>query len=211
MHTILTFGDSNTHGTLPMTQRGAYHRYPRGVRWPTVMARHLGPDWALIEEGLPGRTTQHDDPVMDGVMNGFPALRQALQSHGPLDVVTLMLGTNDTKSRFAATPESITAGCAALLDLALGDEMQSRHNGFKLVLISPPAVTETGILATEFWGATPRSQALPCHLRALATAKGTAFLDAAAHISTSPIDGVHLTADSHQTLGDAVARTVQTL
>ena len=58
----------------------------------------------MVEEGLPGRTAQYDDPVMGAIMNGRPALRMALQSHGPIDVMTLMLGTNDVKTRFASTP-----------------------------------------------------------------------------------------------------------
>ena len=209
MKTILTFGDSNTHGTPPMQQRGVYGRYPIGTRWPTVMAADLG--WTLIEEGLPGRTTQYDDPVMDGIMNGFPALRQALQSHGPLDVLTIMLGTNDTKTRFAARPETIAGGCAALLDLAMGDEMQSRHGGFKTLLIAPVPVRETGVLAAEFWGATQCSHALARHLKTLAHAKGAGFFDAGSHAQASPIDGVHLAPETHQTLGHAIAEAVKTL
>ncbi|MCB1405706.1 MAG: SGNH/GDSL hydrolase family protein [Rhodobacteraceae bacterium] len=211
MTTILTFGDSNTHGTPPMTRRGVYNRYPPGVRWPTVAVAQLGPGWALIEEGLPGRTTQFDDSVMDGVMNGFLALRQALQSHAPIDVLTVMLGTNDLKTRFAATPDHVTGGCAALLDLALGDEMQTRNGGFKLLLIAPPPVEERGILATDFWGAAQKSRALPPLLRALAQSRGAAFLDAGAHVAPSPVDGVHLNPASHQTLGHAVALAVKSL
>ena len=104
-YVILTFGDSNTHGTPPMTDRITYARYDAATRWPQVMARTLG--WDLVEEGLPGRTAQFDDPCMDGLMNGYPALRQALQSHGPLDVLTVMLGTNDVKTRFGASAEAV--------------------------------------------------------------------------------------------------------
>lgn len=211
MKTLLTFGDSNTHGTPPMTRRGVYDRYPPGLRWPTVTAAQLGPGWALIEEGLPGRTTQFDDPVMDGMMNGFPALRQALQSHAPIDLLTIMLGTNDLKTRFAATPDQIVGGCAGLLDLALGDEMQTRSGGFELLLVAPPAVEERGILATDFWGAAQKSRALPPLLRALAGSRGVAFLDAGAHVGPSPLDGVHLSPESHQTLGQAIAQTIRTL
>ena len=97
MPTIMTFGDSNTHGTPPIVTRGLYARFPAGVRWPTVMAASLGPDWHLVEEGLPGRTTCFSDPLMGPYMDGPTGLRIALESHGPLDVLTIMLGTNDTK------------------------------------------------------------------------------------------------------------------
>ena len=206
MHTLLTFGDSNTHGTPPIRQRGLYERYPADIRWPKRAAATLG--WSLVEEGLPGRTTRFDDPVMGGIMNGWPALYQALRSHGPIDALTLMLGTNDVKTRFGATPEQIAAGTAALLDLALGDELQTRHGGFRILLIAPPPVTECGILAADFWGGGAKSRALGPLLADLARSRGTLFLDAGAHIETSPLDGVHLSPESHATLAQAVAHAL---
>lgn len=211
MPTILTFGDSNTHGTPPISDRSLYARHPAGIRWPTVMASNLGPDWQLVEEGLPGRTAQFDDPTMDGLMNGHPALRQALQSHGPLDVLTIMLGTNDVKTRFGASPETVMGGIAGLLDLALGAEMQARHGRFKVLLIAPPPVVETGVLAADFWGAAQKSRALAPLLRALAVSRGTGFVDAGEHVDTSPIDGVHLDEAAHRTLGAAIADCVRRL
>ncbi|WP_333830285.1 GDSL-type esterase/lipase family protein [Pararhodobacter sp.] len=211
MPTILTFGDSNTHGTPPITDRTAYARHAPGIRWPTVMAARLRADWWLVEEGLPGRTAQFDDPTMDGLMNGHPALRQALQSHGPLDVLTIMLGTNDVKTRFGATPHCVMAGLAGLLDLALGAEMQARHGGFRLLLIAPPPVQETGLLAADFWGGAEKSRALAPLLAGLARARGVGFLDAGQVVSVSPVDGVHLDVAAHRTLGEAVAQAVQAL
>ena len=176
------------------------------MRWPTVAATVLG--WDLVEEGLPGRTAQFDDPVMDGIMNGWPALRQALQSHGPIDWLTIMLGTNDTKTRFGAGAPMIAAGIAGLLDLALGDEMQARHGGFRVLLVSPAPVEETGVLAAEFLGAARTSRALAPILADLARARGIPFLDAADHVSVSPVDGVHLTPEAHVSLGAAIARAL---
>lgn len=209
MPVILTFGDSNTHGTPPMTDRVSYDRFDAATRWPQIMARALG--WDLVEEGLPGRTAQFDDPCMDGLMNGFPALRQALQSHGPLDVLTIMLGTNDVKTRFGASPETVMGGVAGLLDLATGIEMQTRHGGFRILLICPPPVQETGILASDFWGAQAKSTALAPLYAALAASRGVGFLDAGQVISVSPIDGVHFSAESHARLGQAVAEAVRRL
>ena len=209
MPTILTFGDSNTHGTPPMTDRVLRARHGREVRWPQVMAQSLG--WDLVEEGLPGRTAQFDDPVMDGLMNGFPALRQALQSHGPLDVLTLMLGTNDVKTRFGASAETVMGGVAGLLDLAISPELQDRHGGFRVLLICPPPVLETGVLAVDFWGAAAKSQALPPLYAALAASRGVGFLDAGQVIAVSPVDGVHFDAPAHLALGAAVAEAVRAL
>jgi lysophospholipase L1-like esterase len=109
--TLLCYGDSNTHGTPPLHRLGEpYRRFGPEVRWPRLAARALGPDWDLVEEGLPGRTAQYDDGVMGAHMNGVPGLKIALQSHGPIDALTIKLGTNDTKACFGASPETITGG-----------------------------------------------------------------------------------------------------
>ncbi len=209
--TLLCFGDSNTHGSPPIVTRGLYERFDAATRWPRVAARALGPEWDLVEEGLPGRTAQFDDPVMGAHMNGQVGLRLALQSHGPIDVMTLMLGTNDIKTRFAPTPEKVTAGIAGLLDIALGDEMQTRHGGFRVLVICPPPVLEQGPIAGEFIGSRAVSLALPPLYEALAKARGCGFLDAGQVIEVSPQDGIHYAPEAHLTLGAAVAEAVSTL
>jgi lysophospholipase L1-like esterase len=211
MPRILTFGDSNTHGTPPIVTRGIYARYDEGTRWPMRLARALGPDWLLAEEGLPGRTAAFADPVMGTHMNGQEGLKIALQSHGPLDVLTIMLGTNDVKARFGASPARIVAGIASLVDIALGLEMAGRHPGLRLLLICPPPVQETGVLAAEFLGAAEKSQALGPLLAAYASQRGVGFLDAGRVIATSPTDGVHFEPAAHEALAEAVAAAVATL
>jgi lysophospholipase L1-like esterase len=62
MPVILAFGDSNTWGYAPVQAV----RYPKTVRWTGVMARALGEDFEVIEEGLNGRTTVFDDPEEEG-------------------------------------------------------------------------------------------------------------------------------------------------
>ncbi|NDR55414.1 SGNH/GDSL hydrolase family protein [Aliiruegeria sabulilitoris] len=209
--TLLCFGDSNTHGTLPITSSTVRARYNASTRWPGVALAHLGPDWDLVEEGLPGRTAQFEDPVMGAFMDGRPGLRIALQSHGPIDVMTLMLGTNDVKTRFGATARTVTAGIAGLLDIALGDEMQARHGGFKVLLICPPPVKEVGPIAREFFGGRDVSLGLPVLFSELAAARGAGFLDAGQVIEVSEQDGVHYEADAHAELGKAVAEALATL
>lgn len=209
--TLPVFGDSNTHGTRPIVVPGQLERYDTEVRWPRVALATLGDGWQLVEEGLPGRTTRFDDPVRGGHMNAQPGLRIALESHGPIDVMTLMLGTNDAKARFGATPEAITAGIAGLLDIALGDEMQARHGGFKLLLICPPPVVETGPIEAEFFGASTVTSALPALYAELARRRGVGFLNAGSHIEVSQQDGIHLEPDAHKSLGLAIAAMVAEL
>lgn len=211
MPILMTYGDSNTHGTPPIIDRARYERFGPGVRWPTVTQAALGPAWELAEEGLPGRTAQFDDPVMGAHMNGRIGLRIALQTHGPIDVLTLMLGTNDAKARFSTTQEQIASGIAGLLDVATHDEYQTRHGGFKILLICPPPVLEQGPIKAEFFGARARSLALPPLYRALADNYGCGYLDAGEVIAVSPIDGVHYDEAAHQTLGQAVAKAVTAL
>ncbi len=208
MTLVLCFGDSNTHGTPPMQTEGEYRRFGAEVRWPTRMARGLG--WDLVEEGLPGRTAQWGDAVMGPIMNGIDGLKIALQSHGPIDWLVIMLGTNDAKARFGASPELITGGIAALLDIAQSPEMQARHGGFRVLLVCPPPVMEgVGPIANQFYGAHQRGLELPGHYRALAASRGVHFLDAGQVMQVSPQDGVHFDAENHALLAIAVATALR--
>jgi lysophospholipase L1-like esterase len=199
MAVVMCFGDSNTHGTPPIVDRSLYARFGRGVRWPTLLGAH-----EVIEEGLPGRTAMYDDPVMGAHMNGQAGLKIALQSHGPIDVLVLMLGTNDVKTRFTSTPEAVVGGIASLLDIAQSIEMQTRHGGFKILLICPTPVVETGPIKGEFWGGAARSRALSPIYAALASARGVDYLDAGRVITVSPLDGVHFDEAEHAKLAVAV-------
>ena len=210
MPTLLCFGDSNTHGTPPIVTRGVHDRFGPAIRWPRVAASLL-PGWEVVEEGLPGRTAQFPDPVMGEHMDARPALKVALQSHGPLDAMALMLGTNDVKARFGATPERVAAGIAGLLDIALSDEMQARHGGLRVLVVCPPPVEEVGPFAGEFLGARALSLALAPLYGRLARARGCGFLDAGEVIAVSPVDGIHFEPDAHRRLGEAVAEAVRGL
>ena len=211
MPILMCFGDSNTHGTPPITERGIYARFDAATRWPTRAVAQLGPDWALVEEGLPGRTTCFDDPMMGDHMNAVIGLRIALNSHGPLDYMTLMLGTNDVKARFGASAERIVAGIAGLVDMALAPEMAARHPGLRILLIAPPPVQEIGALAGEFIGAATKGQALAPLLKTYAATRGLGFLDAGKVLETSPIDGIHYAAKGHAALAIAVATALKAL
>ncbi len=202
MPVVMCFGDSNTHGTPPIVDLARYERYGLGVRWPSLVRDALGCE--VIEEGLPGRTAQFDDPIMGAQMNGQVGLKIALESHGPLDVLVLMLGTNDVKARFTSTPEAVVGGIASLLDIAQHRVMQERHGGFKVPLVCPTPVVEVGPIRHEFWGGAARSQALAPMYAALAKARGIEFLDAGQVIKVSPLDGVHFDQGEHAKLAVAV-------
>jgi lysophospholipase L1-like esterase len=203
MATVLCFGDSNTYGSPPIVELGVHRRFDAQTRWPPRMAALAGVE--LIEAGLPGRTTMFDDPVMGAHMNGQVGLKMALESHGPLDVLVMMLGTNDVKARFTADARQVQGGMSSLLDIAQHRLMQERHGGFQILIIAPPPVLEQGPIRHEFFGGAARAQGLAGLYAELARARGVHFLDAGAHIAVSPLDGVHFDAPAHAALADAVA------
>ncbi len=206
--TVLTFGDSNTYGTPPAHARGENRRFGVETRWPTVMQSALGRDWAVIEEGLPGRTTNRADPVMGAHMDGQLGLRIALESNGPIDLLTIMLGSNDMQTHHCASVDEVVAGLAALLLIAKSEPYQTQHGGFDILLIAPPVMLEMGTYKDTQMGARAKSEALPDAIAKLAAHWGVGFFDASVVIQSSPIDGVHFAAEEHVKLGHAMAAKI---
>ena len=211
MKTLLCFGDSNTHGTMPMADMADRRRYAWEARWPGVAAGRLGPDWRVIEEGHPGRTTVFDDPTVGEFRNGVRVLPSMIESHRPLDVVAIMLGSNDCKTLFSATPLDVAFGLGRLVQV-----IRSLNNGShlvppKILLIAPVPILEIGWLSESLAGAAAKSQALSEKIADLAAREGTGFLDAATVAEVDPGDGLHLTEASHRALGIAVAKAVTDL
>ena len=205
MPTIVCYGDSNTHGYDAATMG----RFPKDVRWPGVLAAELVGVAEVIEEGLNGRTTIWDDPYLDG-RNGRTYLLPCLRSHAPVDVLVLMLGTNDLKSIFGRSAAEIAAGASALVEQALLSGAGAGGGWPRVLLIAPPLLG--GRTATsELWGfgeARARSQQFAALYRTAAEIRGVAFLDAAPVAVVDPADGVHLTVAGHAALARAVARVV---
>ncbi|MAC77793.1 MAG: hydrolase [Rhodobacteraceae bacterium] len=206
MKTVLCFGDSNTYGTLPMPSLDHDERYGMDTRWPRVMAAGLGEGWHLVEEGHPGRTTVHDDPIEGIHRNGARILLAILDSHRPVDVLVLMLGTNDHKQRFGLGPQDIAMGAGRLVAMA-----QASGRVDKILLVCPPKCLERGVLAQIFAGAEARGKGLADEMKREAAAKGVAFFDAGTVIESDPVDGVHFSAEAHVALGQAMVEQVLAL
>ena len=206
--TVVCYGDSNTHGTAPMTSLDDRRRLSRTERWPGVLAAELGPGWHVVEEGLPGRTTVHSDPVEGEWKNGLAVLPAILESHFPIDLVILALGTNDLKPRFNVPPVQIGSSIDRLLKAIRHSECGPGNGAPRVLLIAPAPVVEEGSLAEVFAGAPARS-ALAGPYADAARRHGAAFLDAGAIWTVSPVDGVHFDADEHGKLGRAVAQAVR--
>jgi len=209
--TVLTFGDSNSYGTPPAHARGENRRFGADVRWPGVMQSALGSDWTVLEQNLPGRTTCLADPIMGLHMDGQLGLRIALESQGPIDLLVIMLGTNDAQTHHARSADQIVGGLASLLAIARSEPYQTRHGGFDILLIAPPPMLEQGTYRDALMGAAEKSREFAPLISVLAAHWGIAFLDAGTLIGTSPIDGVHLSAEDHAVLGAAVAEKVRNI
>lgn len=204
MHEILCFGDSNTWGYSPAGDG----RFPRDVRWTGVLQAQLGNSARVIEEGLNGRTTVWDDPI-EGDKNGLRHLPSLLESHAPLDLVVIMLGTNDLKKRFSVTAWDIAASVDRLAGIVLASASGPGGRPPKLLLVAPPPLARLSQWAEMLEGGTEKSRLLAPRYRAVADERGCAFLDAGSIIRTSDRDGVHFEADAHAALGKAVAAEVR--
>lgn len=205
MFTVVCYGDSNTHGADPHTLQ----RFPRDVRWTGVLGAQLAGHSVVVEEGLNGRTTVWDDPFGEG-RNGRSYLLPCLRSHAPVDLLVLMLGTNDLKSIYGRKPQEIAAGAGTLVDIALASGSGPRGGRPGVLLLAPPRLGEATERA-ELWGygeARAKSEELPRLYRLLAELKQVAFLDASAIVAGAE-DGIHLDEAGHGLLGRAVAAGVR--
>jgi len=203
--TVLCYGDSNTWGSDPETGG----RFGHDVRWPGVLRRALGEGYWVVEEGLGGRTTVRDDPIEGAHKNGRTYLRACLESQKPIDLMTVMLGTNDLKARFAASASDIAQGAASLAEEALRSGCGPEGGAPVVVLISPPAVGKLTDMAEMFEGSEEKSRRFPVHYRRFAEQSGLAFLDASEVVVSSDLDGIHLEASEHRKLGEAIADRVR--
>jgi lysophospholipase L1-like esterase len=204
MKQVLCFGDSNTWGWIP----GTGGRFPREARWPGVMAAALGAEYAVIEEGLNGRTTVFDDATRD-YRNGRHYLVPCLESHHPLDLVIVFLGVNDLKARFGLSAVDIADGAALLLRLIRSSESGAAGKAPPVLLVSPPLAGPFTDYAELFTGAAEKSRGLSAAYKRVADELGAAFFDAATLIVSSDRDGIHLEAGEHAKLGRALADHVR--
>ncbi|MBW4982378.1 SGNH/GDSL hydrolase family protein [Mameliella sp. CS4] len=200
MKTILCYGDSNTHGTAPLPAPGVDLRHPPGDRWPDVLAAELGEGFRVIDEGLPGRTTVHDDVVEGGMRNGATVLPAILHSHKPIDLMVLMLGTNDLKIRFSVSAWEIARSVERLALMARAEGVVR-----DIVLVAPVPVQETGALKEVFSGAEARQIGMEGFIAAAAERQGCGFLRAGDHVTVSPKDGVHWEPEAHHRFGKTLA------
>lgn len=210
MYTVLCFGDSNTHGQVP--GGSPLDRYCYERRWPGVLQRELGRKWHVIEEGLSGRTTVRDDPIEGAIKNGRTYLRPCIMSHAPLDLIIIMLGTNDLKARFHQPASEVAMGIGCLIhdiqELAPGP---AGHAPEIMVVSPPPMLDDIKEWDQIFKNAQPKSQELALQFEIMADSLEVHFFDAGSVARCDPLDGFHINDKAHERLGVALAREVEAI
>jgi len=207
---ILCYGDSLTWGTSPETGK----RHAVRDRWPMVLADGLGNQVEVIVEALPGRTTVFDNPAARDNRNGASMLSALITSHHPLDMLILMLGTNDLTHYIAGSAGAAVAGMRRLIQLVRIHEVPNGEGVEKpsdILIIAPPPLVETDnqAMLAHFEGQIDGSKQIASYYRSLAIECGCGFFDAGQVAQASPLDGVHMDAENTIRLGKALVDVVK--
>lgn len=206
MKTVLCYGDSNTYGHIP----GEGGRYPFDVRWTGRLQNLLGTEFRVIEEGCSSRTSVYDDPD-DAWLNGLYYIKPCLKSHCPIDLIILMLGTNDMKEHFHSSAEESSLGCEKLIRIMQSYVEERQGYPPDILLVSPPLIKEQ---ATETFDSFTRESIAQSRkfaecFHTVAERNGCFYLDAAKCAEVSDTDGLHLTADGHRNLAKELGRMIR--
>ena len=203
---ILCYGDSNTWGYDPTSGMRFAHR------WPKVLAQQFPQD-EIIEEGLNGRTLVHEDPYGKGRC-GSAVLEMLLRTHQPLDLIIMMLGTNDLKTMYHLNAEMIAKGVRENIKIMQNPFLYERYVIPKILVVSPIALGET-ILTTSPWAGESheRSYQVARHMakpiQEICAQYHCYFFDAASVACASKADGVHMDEENHRKLAYALAKEIR--
>lgn len=203
MKQILCYGDSNTYGLIP--KKGG--RYPWGIRWTSILNEKLGlKDHRVIEEGLCGRTTTFDDPLREGRC-GTKMLPVILETHNPIDIIVVMLGTNDCKSIYGTTADFIGKGIRKIIG-----QIRTYAGKSRILMISPIH------LGADVWKndydpefsalSVSTSKELADVYKKVCENENIYFLDASIFANPSSTDQEHLDEEGHRLLAEAIYQII---
>ncbi len=204
MKQILCYGDSNTYGLIP--KEGG--RYPWGIRWTSILNEKLGiENYRVIEEGLCGRTTIFGDPLRKGRC-GTKMLPVILETHNPIDIIVVMLGTNDCKTIYGATADFIGKGISKIID-----QVRTYAGKSRILMISPIH------LGSDVWKSdydpefsvlsVSTSKELAGIYKKVCENENIYFLDASIYADPSSTDQEHLDEEGHRLLAEAIFQIVR--
>lgn len=205
---ILIFGDSLSWGYIPASK---HLRYPADVRWPGKLQEILGNGFEIVEEALNSRGIEFGDPRpgKEG-RRSLDYIEACLDSHDPIDLVIVLLGTNELKNENNQTAQDVSLSMEKLLKIIVNRPSQFRVAKPAVLLISPPVVNEnTDYCKTEdkYLGATEKSKELSFVYRELANNLGIDFLSLADIVETGD-DGVHIDESAHNKVAESVAKII---
>ena len=210
---IVCLGDSNTHGYCadPEDTADGGIRFNENERWTRRLQALLGEDYLVTEEGLSGRTTCFNDPIHEG-LNALHYITPCLKSHEFVDLLIIMLGTNDTKERFASSAACIAIGMGRLVKKALATECWG-PNKPNVLVIAPPHIGEgmpkSKVGPTMGAGCVEKSRELAYYYKQQCDLIGCHFLDAQElGCEFNNIDCMHLTRKGHETMANALAELI---
>jgi lysophospholipase L1-like esterase len=208
MYNIFVYGDSMTWGIIPNTRK----RFSFDERWPGVLENQLrasGKQVRIIEDCLNGRRTVWEDPFKPG-RNGRQGLAQRIEIHSPLSLVIVMLGTNDFQfSHLHNNAWAAAQGIAALVNEIRNAPIEPGMPMPPVLVVCPPPIgPPRGLIAAKFLGADERCRGLADAYRDVTSSLGCHFFDAGSVTASSRVDGIHLDADQHATLGKALVPVV---
>ena len=212
MKTILAYGDSLTFGASPI-KNGPRHAYED--RWPTALEQGLGGKARVIAEGLGGRTTAWDDWFANADRNGARILPTMLESHSPLDMIIVMLGTNDIKPVHGRTAGEAGRGMGRLVQIIRGHYGGKREPSPEIVLVSPPLMImgDSEDMMGHFGpdAAIATSHDFAREYKKRADEHGVHFFDAATVAVADKADGVHLDAANTRAIGEGLVPLVKSI
>jgi lysophospholipase L1-like esterase len=205
MINLLCFGDSNTWGYSPIDGT----RFSPNIRWTGVLQKALGNDYHVIEEGLNGRTTFINEDERP-LRSGSEILPIILESHRPLDLVVIMLGTNDLKVEFGLTVEDISQGVKTLCEMVLNSDYLT-DNRPQILLVSPTQIGSTIMPEQKEFFDKARKQSFQFaeHYKKAASELGIHFLDAAKIVNPSKSEGVHWDTEQHILFGKKIGKVIE--
>ena len=209
MKEILCFGDSNTHGYIPCTGK----RYPRALRWCGRLEKLLGDGYPRVEEGMDGRTTAFEDPLQPW-RSALGYIVGCVRSHAPLDLIIIMLGTNDAKTRYRVSAEEIGMGMRALVKQI---ETFFRYNPQrygpcpKILIVSPVPMPSTGGDPEFNEESVQKQAALKEIYRQIAAEMGCGFAAAEEWIGPELLgaDRCHFSERAHEIFAEKIAEIVR--
>ncbi|KZK79043.1 hypothetical protein PsAD13_05159 [Pseudovibrio sp. Ad13] len=220
-YNVLVYGDSNTWGWKGVEVAFPSSRYADNERWAGVLAAELGDKFKVSVDGLTVRSTNLDEPaawnsVPADAFNGGKNLPAAIAREMPLDLVVIMLGTNDLKNDLARSAEDIADAIIEVAKVAKGTEggVAYTYRAPEVLVISPPPVSTMAHpdFALMFEGGQEKSRKLGAALKAVANAAGIESFDASVVIpKAAGLDGLHMSAEQHKVLGRAVAKKIHVM